>query len=352
MKPKQFIIGAILALCAAAGIYLLLKSHGSTAASENEEANIPSVVNVQTGALQRMTLHQYVTGYGAVEPASATATEPAADAPLAAPTAGVVAKVKVFEGQHVEKGDVLVELDSGSFTAQYAEQQVERERQLYDQHNASLKALQDAESQLALLRIVTPISGTVVRLNVKPGAAIDVNTVAAEVMDLDRLVVTAGIPASDGSKLKVGQEVQVQTQPPLTAALSFVSSAVDLSNDTILTRTALPADSQLRPGAFVPLRIVTAVHTNCLAAPEESVVQNESGQNVIALVKGDEATQVPIQTGFRENGWGEITGADLKEGDAVATVGAYGLPEKTKVVVVNPSETDSSAANSQPSKAQ
>jgi len=80
------------------------------------------------------------------------------------------------------------------------------------------------------------------------------------------------------------------------------------------------ADSGLRPGQFVPLRIVTAVHTNCLAAPDESVVTDAGGKRVIALVKGDEATQTPVQTGLRENGWVEIEAPELKAGDVVVTV--------------------------------
>ena len=34
-------------------------------------------------------------------------------------------------------------------------------------------------------------------------------------------------------------------------------------------------------------------------------------------------------------GW-KIEGGGLKAGDSVVTVGAYGLPEKTKIKVVNP----------------
>ncbi len=49
--------------------------------------------------------------------------EPAAGAQLAAPAAGVVAKVNVVEGQQVEQGDVLVELNSGTATANYARQE-------------------------------------------------------------------------------------------------------------------------------------------------------------------------------------------------------------------------------------
>jgi multidrug efflux pump subunit AcrA (membrane-fusion protein) len=106
---------------------------------------------------------------------------------------------------------------------------------------------------------------------------------------------------------------------------------VDKSNDTVLMRALLPAGSGLRPGQFVPLSIVTAVHTNALAAPVESVVTDADGKSVIALVKGDQAVQTPVQTGLREDGLVEVTGAELKAGDTVVTVGAYGLPEKTKI---------------------
>ncbi len=302
-------------------------------AAPAEDAATPSVVSVQTGALKLATLHRYIQGYGTVEPAPATAEQPAASAQLAAPSAGVVTKVNVVEGQRVNQGDVLAELNSGTTTAENAAQQVERQKQLYAQQNTSLKNLQDAEAQLALLRVTAPLSGTVVRVNVKPGQAVDLTTVVAEVMDLNRLVVSVGIPAAAAGELNVGEQVQVLTEPPVNTALSYVSPAVDKNNDTVLVRALLPADSGLRPGQFVPLRIVTAVHTNCLAAPDESVVTDDGGKSVLALVHGDEAAQTPVQTGLKEGGWVEVSAPELKAGDVVVTVGAYGLPEKTKVQI-------------------
>ncbi len=347
MKPKQIIIGLTVALCGGLGIFALLRSHRAASAAE-EEAAPPTVVSVQLGTLQRMTLHRYLTGYGTVAPAPATTTEPAADAPLAAPVAGVVTRVNVVEGQQVKKGEVLVELNSGAMTVENAEQEVTRQRQLYAQQNTALKNLQNAEAQLALLRVTAPLSGTVARVNVKPGAAVDLNTVVAEVIDLNRLAVRADIPVSEAGELKPGDEMQVLTEPPVTARLSFISPTVDTNSSTVLARAALPVDSGLRPGQFVPLRIVTAARTNCLVAPEASVVTDISGSNVIALVKGDEAAQTPVQTGFRENGWMEINGPGLQAGDSVVTVGAYGLPKKTKVRVAN----SPGAATSQPDSSQ
>ena len=311
---------------------VLVKSRGKASESGGEEAT-PTLVTVQTGTLKLATLHRYVQGYGTIEPAPATAEQPAAGAPLAAPSAGIVTRVNVIAGQSVEKGDVLMELNSGAITYALAEQELARQKELFAQQNTSLKNLQDAEAQLALLRVTAPLSGTVVRVNVKPGQAVDVTTVVAEVMDLNRLAVSAEIPAAETGDLQSGNPVEVLSEPPVTTALLFVSP--DVNNGTVLVRALLPAGGALRPGQFVPLRIVTAVHTNCLAAPGESIVTDESGNSVIARVTGDEAVQMPVQTGLRENDWVEIAAPELKAGDTVVTTGAYGLPDKTKIRVEN-----------------
>jgi multidrug efflux pump subunit AcrA (membrane-fusion protein) len=178
MKRTQIIIGGVIVLGFGLGIFALIKSPHATSASDDEggpSEKIPSLVSVQTATLQRMTLHRYVTGYGMVEAAPATAERPAAGAQLAAPSAGIVVKVNVVEGQQVTNGGLVVDLSSDS-----AKQEMERQKKLYAQHDTSLKALQDAHTQLALEQVISPVSGTVTRLNVKAGEAVDVNTVVAE----------------------------------------------------------------------------------------------------------------------------------------------------------------------------
>jgi multidrug efflux pump subunit AcrA (membrane-fusion protein) len=347
MKRKLILFGGAIAACAALGVFAFSKFHHGAAAGDDESAdeNVPTVVAVQVGALQRVTLRRYVSGYGTIEAAPATATTPAADAPLAPPTAGVVAKVKVAAGQRVAKGDVLLELNSSTTTFANAQAELERQKKLFAEHNTSLKSLQDAEAQLASLEVVAPLAGTVVRVNVKPGQAVDVSTIVAEVMDLNRLAVTTKIPAAAAGELKPGQEVLLLSQPPVTAALSFVSPAVDANDGTVSAWAALPANGGLRPGEFVPLKIVTAVHTNCLAAPAASVITDENGRSILSLVHGEEATQTPVQTGLREDGWVEIAAPGLQAGDSVVTVGAYGLPAKTKIQIVHP-PAEAAATNS------
>jgi multidrug efflux pump subunit AcrA (membrane-fusion protein) len=341
---RKKIIPILAAVCGgmilAGAIRVLADADDSSATDEK----VVTEVAVQTGKITTATLHGYVQGYGMIAPAPATADLPAAEAQLAAPSAGVVTKVNVVEGQQVAKGDVIVELNSQAAAAEF-----ERQKKLYAQQNTSLKNLQDAEAQLAMLRVTAPLSGTVVRVNVKPGQAVDLTTVVAEVMDLNRLAVSAEIPSAEAGDLKAGNPLEVLTKLPVTTEILFVSPSVNKDNDTVLIRALLPKDSGLRPGQFVSLRIVTLVHTNCLAAPVQSVVTDENSKSVIALVKGDEATQTPVQTGLRENGLIEIAAPEIKEGDVVVTVGAYGLPDKTKISVQN-SPGDETATNSAATK--
>ncbi|MGH7951137.1 MAG: efflux RND transporter periplasmic adaptor subunit [Limisphaerales bacterium] len=356
MKQKRILIGGAIVVCLALGIFALVKLRGGAAAASDDESadeNVQTVIPVQTGVLKRVTLHRYVTGYGMIEAEPATKNEPAAGGTLAAPTAGVVSKVNVVAGQKVKKSDVLVELNSATATFDYAQAEVGRQKKLFAQQNTSLKNLQDAEAQLASLEIIAPVSGTVTRLNVKPGEAVDVNAPVAEVINLNRLAVTAKIPAAQAGELKTGEVVQIsgtgfqpvdgQDARPTIASLSYVSPAVDANDGTISAWAALPSNCGLRPGEFVDLKIVTAVDTNCLAAPAESVVTDENGNSVISLVKNDEAIQTPVQTGLRENGWTEIKETNLNTGDLVVTVGAYGLPDKTKIKIVNSSDETNSA---------
>ncbi len=333
MNPKKTITAVLVVLVAGLGAYALLRSHRRAEPELDETADVPTVVSVQVGALRRTTMHDYLAGYGTVMPAPATAGKAAADAPMAAPAGGVVASVDVVEGQPVAKGDLLVTLNSGTTTAAYAALEVERQKALYAQQNASLKSVEDAQAQLSLLTITTPLAGTVTRVNVKPGAAVDSSTVVVEVMDLNRLVVSARIPESKAAAMKVGAAVQVQAQPPVAAAVSYVGPTVDASDGTVLVRADLPPDCGLRPGQFVPILITTGVQADCLAAPEESLVTDIDGKNALALVNGDQAVLTPVEAGYRENGWVQVSGPGLKAGDTVVTVGAYGLPDKTRIRV-------------------
>lgn len=346
MKPKHILIGGIMLLCAAAGIIPIIKVHGPSGGGDDDDesasGNVPTIVSVQVGALTNITLHRYVSGYGTIEAAPAAANQPAAGGTLAAPSAGIVAKVNVIAGQRVKKGDMLMELNSTTATFEYARAELGRQKKLFAQQNTSLKNVEDAAAQLASLEVIAPVSGTVTRVNVQPGQSVDTTTTVAEIIDLNRLALSMKIPSAKAGQLQVGQETQIASDRPVIASLSFVGSTVDPADGTVPAWALLPPDSGLRPGQFVQFKLVTETRTNCLAAPSESVVTDESGESAVWLVNDDQAAKTNVTVGLQEDDWVEIKSSGLKAGDAVVTVGAYGLPDQTQIKVENPSnETNS-----------
>jgi membrane fusion protein (multidrug efflux system) len=334
---------AVLAVTALIGIaWLVWLAPASDDAAEPEPV---TEVAVQVGKVTRATLRAYVTAYGMVEPEPA-GEGPAASASVAPSVPGVVVAVQCVEGQRVAKGEVLFRLDSraADVAVEFATKTVEREEQLIQIEGTSAKALQDAQQQLdaarvqqALLRVQAPLAGTVTRVNVKPGEAVDLTTVMAAIVDLDRLVVSANVPSTELGPLAVGQSAQVvfeSSSLPLIGSLTFISPQVDAQTGTAVVRVKLPSGSKLRPGQFVTIRIVSEEHADALAVPVESVVKNEEGASVISIVDGDTARQIPVEAGLRDDGLIAVRAEGLRPCMTVVTEGAYGLPEETKVRII------------------
>lgn len=312
---------------------------------EKEAAKPVTEVPVQVAKIVRTTLRGYVTAYGTVEPEPA-GERPAASARVGASVPGIVTEVKCAAGQQVDKGAVLFQLDSrtADVAVQTAEKTFERQKQLMQVEGTSQKTLQEAEQQLSaaraqqsLLRIQSPLAGIVTSVNVRPGEAVDLTTVLAEVLDPTRLVVSVNVPSSELAELKTDQTAEVrvnESATPVTAKVSYVSPQVDAKTGTALVRATLPADSGLRSGQFVTLRIVSEEHKDCLALPVESVVKDGDGGTFIAIVENDRAAQKAVKAGLRDGALVEVQADSLKAGMTVVTIGAYGLPKETKIRVV------------------
>jgi membrane fusion protein (multidrug efflux system) len=339
----------------------------SSPAISTEEPELATEVAVQTGKVVKTTLRRFVSAYGLVEPEPARGGKPPASSKIAAPLAGLLTQIHCEEGQQVKKGDLLFELDTRSSDALIAKAEVAVEfaqknfarkqqlnttdnvsRKLYDEAEQLLqsarKDLLNAQTQRELLKIKAPLSGTVAAIHFKVGEAVNLNTVLADLIDLDRLNIAVRVPSLEVAGIRLGQPVEmVMGSKPTTARMDtppvqrgtviFIGSQVDPLTDTVLVRASVPADSGLRPGQFVNVRILVEERRERLAVPIESVV-NREGSSVIAVVEGDSAQQKVIKPGLRDGNFIEVEDEDLREGMTIVTQGAYGLPAKTRIRVI------------------
>jgi membrane fusion protein (multidrug efflux system) len=338
---KKFAVIVVIGLLVGAGWYLI---HDRRAESD-AESEAETQVAVRVAEITRATLHAYVTAYGVVEPEPAG--EAAAASALVSPSVpGIVVAVNVAEGQTVARDEVLFQQDSraADIAVDFAAATVEREKQLLAIEGTSEKALEAAEQQLevarvqqSLLRIRSPLDGTVTRVNVTQGAAVDSASVLAEVVDLERLIVSAAVPGPELGAVARGQPVQIivdGSPDALTGTVDFIGPKLDAQTGTAPVRARLASGSRLRPGQRVTLRIVSDEHRDRLAVPVESVVKDETGATVIAVVDGDMAVQTPVTTGLKDGALVEVAGDGLRAGMTVVTEGAYGLPATTRIRIV------------------
>jgi membrane fusion protein (multidrug efflux system) len=323
-------------------------------------------VAVQVGKISVATLRRYVTAFGTVEPEPGTPGQAPASAKLTSPMTGLVAEVNCVEGQQVEKGHILFALDSRKLDAQTdraravlaaAEKSFSEQEKISKQDSAAQllfartrqerdlarSDLDFALAQQALLKVAAPCSGTVLRVNVRPGEVVDPQSPAAlvEVADLKRLIVSANVPASDLPAVKTNQVVEILSSqnadgPPnvTNGRVAFVEDRVDPKTDMGTVDISVPAWAHWRPGQFVRVRIVAEEHRDCLAVPSQSLLKNEGGEWMICVVRGKLARQQPVVPGLREAGLVEVRSPVIKAGDSVVTTGAAALPQKSSIRIL------------------
>jgi membrane fusion protein (multidrug efflux system) len=332
-----------------------------------DEPELATEVAVQTGKVIKTTLHRYVMAYGMVEPEPAMGGKPAASSKIAAPMMGLLTQIHCEEGQHVKKGDLLFELDTRStdaliakaeVTVEFAQKNFARKQQLNSTDNVSRKLYDEAEqllqtarkdllnakTQRELLQIKAPLSGTVATIHFKVGEAVSLNTVMADLINLDRLDIAIRVPSQEATELRFGQSVDISTAstqvwngsevpPSQRETVTFIGPQVDPLTDTVLVRASLSHESGLRPGQFVSVRILVEERPERLAVPIESLVTRQ-GISMIAVVEGDKAKQQVIKPGLRDGNLVEVAGENLREGMTIVTQGVYGLPSETRIQVI------------------
>lgn len=349
MRRQHWLTGA---LVAGAGLALAC-SH-----PEGEEEVVTDVA-VHTAVITHTAVRRYVTAYGYVEPAPAGGGTRAGGAVLSPLSSGVLAEIRAVEGQRVAAGDVLFRLDTrlaevavqkGVQDVDFAEKAFARQQQLLRSDGTSQRLVQEAaqglaearsalaaaRTALAYLEVTAPLAGTVVDLDARVGQAVDATTVLGKIVDLLRLVVTARVPVGDASGMAAGQRVLLgDDSAAARGAVTFVGREVDPRTGTCRVQATIPTGTGLRPGQFIEMHILVEERRGVLAVPEEAVVTRAGQGSWISVVEGDQAVRRAVSIGLRDGPLVEISGDSVAAGMRLVTIEAYGLPERTRIHVVD-----------------
>jgi membrane fusion protein (multidrug efflux system) len=297
----------------------------------------------------------------AIDEATAVGTLRADEAVTLRPEiAGRIAEIRFKEGERVERGAVLVQLDQAELAAVLAssraqagldQQRLERAADLFRKNFISQQAYDEAranyarsaakqredEARLAKTVIRAPFSGVAGLRQVSEGAYVAAGTDIARLEKIDQLKLDFRVPELYVGRLKPGQAVRVQLdaygEQGFPGSVYAIEPAVDEATRTVLVRARIAnPERKLRPGMFARVWAQLAVRKNAVWVPEQAIVPRGQDSFVFRVVDG-KAQMVKVQTGVRKVGEVEIA-QGIAAGDMVVIEGVQRLGPGSAVNVL------------------
>jgi RND family efflux transporter MFP subunit len=336
---------------------------------EDGEEEVNPVVNVRMATVSQGAFTETIGAIGTVAP------RPGHVASLGAPAPTRVASVSVSVGQHVTRGQTLVELEQQTFQAAAqgadaalaaAERAHERAQRLAAEGIAPRKDVEQAAAEVARARadavaakraeqlsiLRSPINGVVTRLDATLGASVDVSQPLVEVADPSALDIVLNVTPSEAGRVKIGARVSLSAgqsadgEPLGIGGVEDVAGTVDSTTRSVAVRIRAPTRRPLRIGETVFGQITVGTRARALTVPLEALVPEGEGFKVFVVDSASVAHAREVHVGARSDSTAEIT-AGLEAGERIVTYGAYGVADGAKVA---PLKSDQPAKDTVPTK--
>jgi len=294
--------------------------------------------------------------------------EPEHSVQVRAQVSGVLQSVMFKEGDRVQAGQALFQIDPRTFRAQYNQAQaalardkaqlenaraqqerleplLKREfitRQEYDVAVTSAKSLEatvqadqavaeQARIQLDFASIRAPISGRTGTLAVKPGNLVPAaggGTPLVTINSMDPILVAFSIPERQLEEIRRYQsdaEMRIEILPDRSGPpaadgkLVFIDNTVTQQTGTVLLKTRVANSKEaIWPGQFVNVRIVLTVEPEAVVVPEVAVQPGQEGSFVYLIDEESKVRVQPVKIS-RQIGAEVVIASGVKRNDYVIT---------------------------------
>ena len=321
----------------------------------------------------------FVTGLGAVTPIYTVTVN--------SRVTGELMKVQFKEGQMVQKGDLLVEIDPRPYEVQLEQaegqlihdqallkdanldldryktlikqdaipqQQLDTQLALVTQYEGTIKTdqsqIDSAKLNLIYCKITSPITGRVGLRLVDPGNIVQSTATTGLVVitqiDPISVIFTTGEDQLPPilAKMHAGESLSVEAwdrelkNKLADGKLETTDNQIDPTTGTLKLRAVFAnPEGKLFPNQFVNARLLVQQKSNVTLLPNNAIQRNSQG-TYVWLVNPDRTVNVrSVTVGTTEGDQSEIT-AGLAPGDTVVTVGVDRLEEGGKVSPEVPGE--------------
>ncbi|MBK5142455.1 MdtA/MuxA family multidrug efflux RND transporter periplasmic adaptor subunit [Budviciaceae bacterium BWR-B9] len=381
LRPLPLIIVAVVAI----GAWLYWhNSHtaqapGATKSSQPTSGgrrNMP-LPPVQVATANVQNIPRYLSGLGTVTAANTVTVRNRVD--------GQIMAIHFTEGQEVNAGDLLVEIDPRPYQVQLtqaegqllnmqatlsnakrdlvryqkliktnmvSQQQLDTQQALVKQSEGSLKAAQgavdSANLQLTYSKVTAPISGRVglklvdvgnyVSSGDSTGLVVITQTHPIDVLfALPETDLNAILPAyNQGKSLSVEAWDRGNKQLITTGTLLSLDNQIDTATGTIKLKARFTnQDNQLFPNQFVNARIKVDTLDNAIVVPA-AAIQTGNNENFVWVINDEnKVSKQPVTVGLR-TGETVVVSSGIKAEQRVVTDGVDRLKQDMQVEVVTP----------------
>ncbi|MBS0639928.1 MAG: MdtA/MuxA family multidrug efflux RND transporter periplasmic adaptor subunit [Proteobacteria bacterium] len=295
---------------------------------------------------------------------------------------GPLVEVGFKEGQYVEKGDFLAQIDPRPYQValeqaqgqlardmgllqqaqtnfkrfqtlskqdSIAQQQVDDQRFLVAQYTGTVQADQGAvdaaKLNLTYARIVAPVAGRVGLRKVDPGNYVttgDTNPIVV-ITQMTPISVLFAVPEDNlqailaakkaGGTLTVEAYDRSNTKKLAAGELATLDNQIDTTTGTVTLRAVFEnGDLRLYPNQFVNVRLLVNTLKDVIRVPVQAVQRGEPGTFVYVVGDDSKVSVRKIGVGPLDAGFQQIT-SGLAVGDRVVTEGTDRLRDGATVVV-------------------
>jgi len=284
---------------------------------------------------------------------------------------GKVVEISFKPGTAVQKGDLLLRLDteteqarlnSAKTAASLAKINRDRAQVLVTKksmshssfdtaearYNQALAKLNELQAIIAKKTIRAPFTGRLGIRLVNLGQILDQGDGIVDLQALDPIFVNFSLPQQDLSRLTEGLIVQVTTDvlpgEALQGRITAINPAVDPETRTIRVQaTVANPREKLRPGMFVKVAVLLPEQDTLLVIPATSILYAPYGDSVFVVdSRVDDKTKKPgmilrqqvVRTGRKRGDFVAIT-SGLNEGESVVTTGVFKYRNGQQAIVDN-----------------
>ncbi len=272
--------------------------------------------------------------------------------------ASAVTAIHFDEGQQVERGTLLVELDDREVAAELkmaqaaldkVRSQYRRSQSLRESRVVSEAELEElaadvrkaeadvaaAQARLDNCSIRAPIAGVVGLRHVSTGGLVSTDTMITTLDDTRQVKLDFAIPETFLAVIEKGMTVAASTMvyagEIFTGTVSSIDSRIDPVTRSITVVATLPNDDgRLKPGMFMTVELQRE-RDNVLLIPEEALAPR-SGRQFVYVVADGKAMEREVSLGVRAPGVVEVT-AGVAAGDEVVIEGIQKVRNGAAVIV-------------------